>query len=199
MTPQMTKMLMRCTRRATASTNSMAAMAPAKRRQNQVVREFVNRPRFKKTTIVSATASLAPLEMPMTNGPAMGLAKKVCSRYPATDKRRPQQHDHDGARQAQLQQDVAGQYILPAAQQGRDHVRAGESATLPQNRLSANSASRAAAMARYAIVRRFRVCMRGSLCGGRQWCGRIWNPPLRFFSGYVRRGAFYMRPFLPPC
>ena len=36
---------------------------------------------------------------------------------------------------------------------------AGESATLPQNRLSANSASRAAAIARYAIVRRFVMCI----------------------------------------
>ena len=71
-------------------------------------------------------------------------------------------------------------------------MSAGESATLPQNRLSANSASRAAAMARYTIVMRLEVCMRGSLCGGRQWCGRIWNPPLRMRHGFVR-------PFLPPC
>ena len=57
----------------------MAAIAPAKAAKIKV-REFVNRPRFKNTTMVSATASLAPLEMPMTKGPAMGLAKKVCNR-----------------------------------------------------------------------------------------------------------------------
>ena len=49
----------------------------------------------------------------------------------------------------------------------------------------------AAAMARYAIVMRLEVCMRGFLCGGRQWCGRIGNPPLRMRHGF-------MRPFLPP-
>ena len=58
---------------------AMAAMDPAKAARIRVS-ELVSRPWFKNTTIVSATTSLAPLEMPMTNGPAMGLAKKVCSR-----------------------------------------------------------------------------------------------------------------------
>ena len=84
----MTRMLIRCTRRATASTNSIAAMAPANAAKINAS-EFVSRPRFKKATIVSATASLAPLEIPITKGPAMGLAKKVCSRYPATDSAAP--------------------------------------------------------------------------------------------------------------
>ena len=75
----MTRMLMRCTRRATLSTKAMAAMDPAKAARIRVS-ELVSRPWFKNTTIVSATTSLAPLEMPMTNGPAMGLAKKVCNR-----------------------------------------------------------------------------------------------------------------------
>ena len=79
MTPQMTRMLMRCTRRATASTKAMAAIAPAKAARIRV-RELVSRPWLRNTTITSATASLAPLEMPITKGPAMGLAKKVCSR-----------------------------------------------------------------------------------------------------------------------
>ena len=79
MTPQMTRILIRCTRRATASTNSMAAMAPAKAARISV-HELVSSPRLRNTTIVSATANLAPLEMPITNGPAMGLAKNVCSR-----------------------------------------------------------------------------------------------------------------------
>ena len=70
---------MRCTRRATASTKAMAAMAPTKAATMRVT-ELVNIPRFRKTTMVRATASFAPLEMPMTNGPAMGFAKKVCSR-----------------------------------------------------------------------------------------------------------------------
>jgi hypothetical protein len=79
MMPQMTRMLIRCTRRATASTKAMAAMAPAKAARMRVT-ELVSSPRFRKTTMTSATASLAPLEMPMTKGPAMGLAKKVWSR-----------------------------------------------------------------------------------------------------------------------
>ena len=75
----MTRMLIRCTRRETASTKAMEAMAPAKAAVIRV-RELVSRPWFRKVTMTSATASLAPLEMPMTKGPAMGLAKKVCSR-----------------------------------------------------------------------------------------------------------------------
>ena len=70
---------MRCTRRATASTKAMAAIAPAKAATIRVT-ELVSIPRFRNTTMVRATASLAPLEMPMTKGPAMGLAKKVCNR-----------------------------------------------------------------------------------------------------------------------
>ena len=79
MTPQMTRMLIRCTRRETASTTAMAAMAPANAARMRV-RELVSSPWFRNTTMTSATASLAPLEMPMTKGPAMGLAKKVCNR-----------------------------------------------------------------------------------------------------------------------
>jgi len=70
---------MRCTRRATASTKAMAAIAPTKAATMSVT-EPVSIPRLRKTTMVKATASLAPLEMPMTKGPAMGFAKKVCSR-----------------------------------------------------------------------------------------------------------------------
>ena len=79
MTPHITRMLIFCTRWATASTKAMAAMAPAKAARISV-KELVSRPRLRKTTMVRATASLAPLEMPMTKGPAMGLAKKVWSR-----------------------------------------------------------------------------------------------------------------------
>ena len=79
MTPQMTRMLIRCTRRATASTKAIAAMAPAKAAMMSAA-ELVKRPWLRNITMVRATASLAPLEMPMTNGPAMGLAKKVWSR-----------------------------------------------------------------------------------------------------------------------
>ena len=70
---------MRCTRRAVASTKAMAAIAPAKAARMSTA-ELVSSPEFKNSTITSATASFAPLEMPMTKGPAMGFAKKVCSR-----------------------------------------------------------------------------------------------------------------------
>ena len=189
MTPQITKMLMRCTRRATASTNSMAAMAPANAARISVS-EPVSRPRFKKTTIVSATASLAPLEMPMTNGPAIGLAKNVCSRYPATESAAPSSTTMTARGRRSCSRMLAANAFVPRPSRAAA-MSAGESAMLPQNRLSANSASRAAAMARYAIVMRLEVCMRGSLCSGRQWFGRIWNPPLRMRHGFVRS-------FLPP-
>ena len=42
-------------------------------------------PRLRRTIIAIDTASFAPDEMPSTNGPAMGLWKNVCRRYPDTD------------------------------------------------------------------------------------------------------------------
>ena len=42
-------------------------------------------PRLSRKIITSETASFAPDEMPSTNGPAMGLWKNVCRRYPDTD------------------------------------------------------------------------------------------------------------------
>ena len=153
----MTKMLIRRTRRATASTNSIAAMAPAKAAKISVS-EFVSRPLFKKTTIVKATASLAPPEMPITKGPAMGLAKNVCSRYPATDSAAPKSMAMTarGRRNCSKMVRARGSAARPSKASA---TAAGESATLPQNRLSASSASSAPAIARYAIVRRFVVCI----------------------------------------
>ena len=40
---------------------------------------------LKRKIISSATISLAPEEIPSTNGPAIGLLKNVCSRNPDTD------------------------------------------------------------------------------------------------------------------
>ncbi len=67
------------TRRATASTKSIASIAPMKAARMSAA-ELTSRPWFRNSTMVRATASLAPLEMPMTKGPAMGFAKKVWSR-----------------------------------------------------------------------------------------------------------------------
>ncbi len=64
--------------------------------------------------------------------PGNGVGKKRLQQIPGHRERRPQQHDHDGARQAQLQQDVGGQYILPAAQQGLRHVRAAKVPRCPR-------------------------------------------------------------------
>ena len=72
-------MLIRGTRRATTSTKAIAAIEPAKAAMMRVA-EPVSSPCCKNTTIVRATASFAPLDTPMTKGPAMGLAKKVCRR-----------------------------------------------------------------------------------------------------------------------
>ena len=59
--------------------SAIAAIAPAKAAMMRVA-EPVSSPLCRKTTIVRATASFAPLDTPMTKGPAMGLAKKVCKR-----------------------------------------------------------------------------------------------------------------------
>ena len=53
---------------------------PRKGSHQIIVAELVSIPRSRNTTMVRATASFAPLETPITNGPAMGFAKKVCSR-----------------------------------------------------------------------------------------------------------------------
>ena len=47
--------------------------------------EPITRPRESRPIIASETVSFAPEEMPSTNGPAMGLAKKVWSRKPEID------------------------------------------------------------------------------------------------------------------
>ena len=157
-TPQMTRMLIRCTRRATASTNSMAAIAPANAARISVS-EVVSNPRFRKITIVSATASLAPLEMPITNGPAMGLAKNVCKRYPATDSAAPSSTAITARGRRSWNRMFAVRASCPRPNSAAATLD-GESATLPQNRFRASSTSSAAAMARYAIVRRLRLCIR---------------------------------------
>ena len=77
----MTRMLMRCTRRATLSTKAMAAMDPAKAARIRVS-ELVSRPWFKNTN---------------------GVGKKGLQQVARYRERRPQQHHHNGARQAQLQ------------------------------------------------------------------------------------------------
>ena len=46
-------------------------------------------PLLRKKIISIATTSLAPEEIPSTNGPAIGLLKKVCRRNPDTDRAPP--------------------------------------------------------------------------------------------------------------
>ena len=157
MTPQMTRMLIRCTRWATASTKAMAAMAPAKAAAISTS-ELVSRPRLRKTTMVRATASLAPLEMPMTKGPAMGLAKKVWSRYPAAESAAPSSTAMTarGRRSCRMMPVERASLLLPSRAAATDR---GERATLPQNRLKPNSTTSPAARARVARVRRLGVVM----------------------------------------
>ena len=54
----------------------MAAKEPAKAAATMAA-EFITIPRCSSRIMQSATVSLAPEEMPSTNGPAMGFAKKV--------------------------------------------------------------------------------------------------------------------------
>ena len=67
-----------------SSTKPIESMAPAKAAVIMTA-EPSTRPQDSAPIIVSATVSLAPEEIPSTNGPAIGLAKKVCSRKPETD------------------------------------------------------------------------------------------------------------------
>ena len=47
-----------------------------------MVAELVSIPRSRNTTMVRATASFAPLETPMTKGPAMEFAKRSAEGIP---------------------------------------------------------------------------------------------------------------------
>ena len=82
--PQMIKIDILRTLRATSSTKAMESMAPTKAAAI-ITTELESRPRWRKKIMVMATTSFAPEEMPSTKGPAMGLAKNVWSRNPATE------------------------------------------------------------------------------------------------------------------
>ena len=70
------------TLRDTARTAAMAPSEPQKAAPSDIQDDMVcMSPRMR--TITTATASFAPLEMPKVYGPAMGLAKSVCSKRPA--------------------------------------------------------------------------------------------------------------------
>ena len=94
-------------------------MAPAKATAIMVA-ELVSIPRSRNTTMVRATASFAPLETPMTKGPAMEFAKGL-QKVSRCAEGRPQQRRHDRAGQAQLQDDVPRKRIAALAQQRRQH------------------------------------------------------------------------------
>ena len=138
-------MLMRCTRRATASTKAMEAMAPAKAAAI-IMAELVSIPRSRNTTMVRATASFAPLETPMTKGPAMGFAKKVCRRYPAALRAAPSSAAMTarGRRSCRMMFPASASPPLPSSAVS---TAPGARDTLPQNRFSAKSTATAAARA----------------------------------------------------
>ena len=74
MTPATTSTAMLCTTRATRSTIPMAIMAPRNAAAIMVM-ELNARRLSASTTMVTATISLAPEEIPRMYGPAMGLWK----------------------------------------------------------------------------------------------------------------------------
>ena len=87
MTPQITKMLICCTRRATASTNSMAAMAPANAARISV-NEPVSRPRFKRRPS-SAPRPAWPAGNAHDERPGNRVGKKRLQQIPATESAAP--------------------------------------------------------------------------------------------------------------
>ena len=83
MTPQTTSIDIWCTRLAASSTKPVTSIAPA----NAVTistAELMPAVFPSRNTMTSDTVSLAPEEIPSTNGPAIGLWKNVCNRYPAS-------------------------------------------------------------------------------------------------------------------
>ena len=66
----------------------MEIMAPANA-ASIIISELEAIPRLRRKIITMDTTSLAPDEIPSTNGPAIGLPKKVCNRKPDTDKAPP--------------------------------------------------------------------------------------------------------------
>ena len=74
--PPTTSSDMLCTRREMRRIKPMAAKEPAKAAATMAA-EFITIPRCSSRIMQSATVSLAPEEMPSTNGPALGFAKMV--------------------------------------------------------------------------------------------------------------------------
>ena len=99
----------------------MAAMDPAKAARIRVS-ELVSRPWFKKYHHRQRNHQLGPTGNAHDKRPRNGVGKKGLQQVARCRERRPQQHHHNGARQAQLQQDIGGQFILPAAQQRLHHA-----------------------------------------------------------------------------
>ena len=75
---------MRLTLCEMTSTKPIESIAPTKAARISPAEEETT-PRLRSRIIVIETVSFAPEEMPSTKGPAMGLWKNVCSRYPETD------------------------------------------------------------------------------------------------------------------
>ncbi len=167
----------------------MAAMAPANAARISVS-EPVSRPRFKKTTIVSATASLAPLEMPMTKGPAIGLAKNVCSRYPATESAAPSSTTMTARGRRSCEQDVGRQRVCAAAQQGRGDVRRGERNAAPEQ-VERKQRQQGRRHGEVCNCHALEVCMRGFPLRRAAMVRADMESTLRMRHGFVR-------PFLPP-
>ena len=80
----MTSMDIFFTRPEIRRTNPMDIMAPANA-ASIMPPELMDIPLPSKRIMTRDTTSLAPEEIPSTNGPAMGFAKKACSKKPDTD------------------------------------------------------------------------------------------------------------------
>ena len=75
---------MRLTRWEISSTKPMDSIAPTNAAAINTAEDVV-RPWRRSSSNAMHTVSFAPEEIPSTKGPAMGLWKKVCSRYPDSD------------------------------------------------------------------------------------------------------------------
>ena len=115
------------------------------------------RPRASAAISVRATVSFAPDEMPSTKGPAMGFAKKVCSRKPDTASAPPRKTAASSLGSRSVQTTRAARSTSPRTSR-TSSASFGETFTLPASRPAAPRAIRRRSSRANAQTQR-RVCL----------------------------------------
>ena len=130
----------------TRRTNAIDIIAPAKAAPI-IPQEFSTIPFSSSRIIMIATKSFAPEETPSTKGPARGLRKKVCNKYPDTDRAPPRINALKSlGKRRSNRMAAASASPFPASAL---MIRGNESAALPVIRFAAERARTMAASSRY--------------------------------------------------